>query len=292
MQGPISTSDTFVPGTGVGCTTPYRSQSLPEDVPTWDELTGSNGNKEFRISFDMQATLYGSGGLIIPAKSGHDVVYKDKKWYKKSQDGLVHLYNGFDNGNSGNLASQRVSILGLVLDYNDEDGTLYLTEDAYEASDIWHSPEAKNLVNMSLAFFNAETIADIITPESPIPCNVHWSNINRMAIDYCLKFSASSTSTIFVVLAAVPRLIDTWYYVRMARDEASIHKVGIVRMRREYTVVVACMRVVCCICTCASVCMRACATDSPAVISFQTFSDGVPRAWFTVSTLTPTLTLE
>ncbi|XP_062505376.1 uncharacterized protein LOC134182065 isoform X2 [Corticium candelabrum] len=223
-EGPISTADTFVPGTGVGCTTPYRSQSLPEDVPTWDELTGPDGYEEFHISFDMQATLYGSGGRIIPAKSGHDVVYKDKKWYKKSQDGLVHLYNGFDNGNSGNLASQRVSILGLVLDYNDEDGTLYLTEDAYEASDIWHSSEASNLVNMSLAFFNPETIADIITPESPIPCNVHWSNIDRMAIDYCLKFSASSTSTIFVVLAAVPRLIDTWYYVRMARDEASIHK--------------------------------------------------------------------
>lgn len=173
----------------------------------------------------MQADLHGSGGRVLPAKSGHDIVYQNNKWYKKAQDGVLHLYNGFDNGDSGVKESKRLSLLGLVMDYNEEDGTLYMTSDAYEASELWHSRDAEKLVNMSLAFFSAETAADVLTPEAPLPCNVHWSNINRMAIDYCLKFSASSESTIFAVFSAVPRLVDTWYYVRMARDEASIHKV-------------------------------------------------------------------
>ena len=224
----------YVPPGALSC----KSDEEDEDfVPfDWDDLSGKE-DKTLRVEFDMSESLQGSGGLLIPEKSGRDITFHRSRWYTHAPDGLLHLYNGYNNGNSGNLESKRLSMLGLVLNYDANGGTMFVSKDGYNESTQWHSKSLESRIGEPLArVYYFEGDPDTLK-EREYPCNAQWSNTRRMKSDQCLHFSAATAETIFVTLAASPGDITTWYYIKISISEVAIYKVGynIIHLFTSYT---------------------------------------------------------
>lgn len=193
----------------------------------WDrDMTGPD-DKTLRVQFDMRNEILGSGGLSIPSKSGRDITFHRSRWYTRAPDGLMHLYNGYNNGGTGNLNNKKLSLLGLVLSYDANEGSLVLSEKGYNDSDQWHSKDLEGRIGDALARAYYYEGDDDTLEEREYPCNVQWSNTRRMSQDQCLHFSASTAEAIFVTLAASPGDITTWYYIKISIYEVAIYKVSI-----------------------------------------------------------------
>ncbi|XP_031555977.1 uncharacterized protein LOC116292765 [Actinia tenebrosa] len=175
-------------------------------------------------------------GIGIPKSMSRIAQYSEGKWYTTNENGEFHLYDGFNNGGSSNLANKKISIFGLVLTYNEADGSLTLNSADYIESKRFFPSLSELLKGKQLAraqwpvqeVFQERGGSKVQNPIGHLPCNVHWSNGLRFDPSdrggKCLHFTASTKGTLYVVFSAVPSNKDTWYYVEIAPFGVGIYK--------------------------------------------------------------------
>ena len=200
----------------------------------------------FRVSFDMVDDLRSSirKALDIERNASLLVRFSDKKWRTSDRLGKFHLYSDFDNGQSGDVSRRKMSILGLVLTFNEADGTLILSPQDYKASKTFFPTLGEELTGIQFARVQSSHQRGVkrqeIPDDTPLePCKVDWSNALRLdptdRNGKCLHFTASTEGTIFVVFAALPRDDATWYTVQISPTVVATYKV----INHEYSSTVA-----------------------------------------------------
>ena len=209
-----------------------------KDIPSWAKIV--KHSKAFKVSFDMLDDLPNANReeLNILRNMNRLVRYYKRKWYTSDRDGSFHLYDGFDNGKSGNTSQRKISILGLVLTFREADGSLVLDESDFKASKKYFPTLSEELMGTELARVDMpSTEADERTtrtdpPAEPTPgkpCQVKWSNALRFdptdTKGKCLHFTASTAGTIYVVFAALPKDTNTQYYVEISPEKVTTYKV-------------------------------------------------------------------
>lgn len=162
----------------------------------------------------------------------------ERKWHTGDENGDFHLYDGFNNGGSSNLGNKKISIFGLVLTYNEEDGSLVLNNADYTESKKYFPGLTELLKGKQLArlewpvseVFQKSVSNKKTNPIGHVPCNVRWSNGLRFDPSdvggKCLHFTASTKGSLYVVLSAVPSNKDTWYHVEVSPFGVGIYKVS------------------------------------------------------------------
>lgn len=136
FQGPNSISDFYLPA----CTAPSSDlivqdslkRQTTKSVPPWQKI--ASGQEGFRVIFDMEKDIIGAENKNIPANMSRIIKYTDGKWTTAKQDGSFHLYNAFNNGDSGDVKKHKLSVFGLILSFNQNSGGLDLLPPDYEAS--------------------------------------------------------------------------------------------------------------------------------------------------------------
>ena len=239
LQGPVSVSDMVIPE----CKSKDQNTDSQNDflantqVPTWKEITQQGTT--IKVTFDMDSDLAGgSDGLVkIPRNMTRDVRFARGRWFTADKDGKFHMYSGYRNGNSAELKRHKLSILGLVLSYNSKYGSLELSDEDVNVSKEIYPTLSQELVGLSLArvyLVHSDSVGSMKrSTEEPavIPCNVKWSNALRFdpttTGGRCLHFTASSAGDMFVVFAAVPRQLQTWYSVQIGVENVAIYKVTV-----------------------------------------------------------------
>lgn len=184
----------------------------------------------------MKTDLIGTDGYKISHNMSRLVKYEKGKWLTSEKDGSFHLYNSFNNGNSGNPRQHKISIMGLVLSYNEQEESLELLQSDLENSKQSFPDLRKSLVGKTLARVVTKANgkpktgfkrATLVNP----PCSVKWSNTLRFdptdSSGKCLHFTASTEGKIFVVFSSLPNDKTTWYYVEIGPDRVAIYKVWI-----------------------------------------------------------------
>lgn len=166
--------------------------------------------------------------------------FREKKWVTANEQGQFHWYGGFSNGGSADLNNKQISIFGLVLKYDEDDGSLVLYNANYEESKKYFPNLSNLLVNKKLAQVKKKLVSGLSKNKkakdlgSPSPCNVQWSNGFRFdpsdTDGKCLHFTASTKGILYVIFSAVPSDKETWYYV-----EISPNKIGIYKVSSSYT---------------------------------------------------------
>ena len=161
--------------------------------------------------------------------------------HASDRDGSFHLYGGFNNGNSNKTDLKKLSILGLVLTYDEGDGSLALLGGDFEESKKFFPTLTEDMKGVKLARTELpyekanKRSSDTVTAKEP--CQVKWSNALRFdptdTEGKCLHFTASSDGTIFVVFAALPKNHKSRYYVEISPDKAAIYKVTFLKVFRD-----------------------------------------------------------
>ncbi|KAL9961904.1 hypothetical protein ACROYT_G030940 [Oculina patagonica] len=223
-EGFISITDFKLPA----CPSP--AQDDPQGGQ-WQQIT--SGHELFRVKFDMKTDLIGTDGYKISHNMSRLVKYEKGKWLTSEKDGSFHLYNSFNNGNSGNPRQHKISIMGLVLSYNEQEESLELLQSDLENSKQSFPDLRKSLVGKTLARVVTKANgkpktgfkrATLVNP----PCSVKWSNTLRFdptdSSGKCLHFTASTEGKIFVVFSSLPNDKTTWYYVEIGPDRVAIYK--------------------------------------------------------------------
>ena len=184
----------------------------------------------------MKADLIGIDGYKIANNLSCLVKYEKGRWFTSEKDGSFHLYNAFNNGNSGNPRQHKMSIMGLVLSYNEQRESLELLQ-----SDLQSSKQSFPDIHLSLV---GKPLASIVTksqrrPKTGFkratlvnpPCSVKWSNTLRFdptdSDGKCLHFTASTKGKLFVVFSTLPNDKSSWYYIEIGPDKVAIYKVRI-----------------------------------------------------------------
>lgn len=200
------------------------------DKPLWSTITKQNN--VFRVSFDLLNGLPNAfrEAFNLEHNTSRLVRFYDNMWYTSDRDGSFHLYGGFNNGKSDNTAHKKVSILGLVLTFNEADGTLLLSKSDFEESQKHFPTLTEDMKGAKLARLEipyAKPVKRSSTAKQP--CQVKWSNALRFdptdAKGKCLHFTASAAGSIFVVFAALPKDSSSRYYVEISPDKVAIYKV-------------------------------------------------------------------
>ena len=213
---------------------PINSElQMPFQSPTWKQII--KPNKVFKVTFDLINDLPNAfrNALAIERHMSRLVKFYKRKWYTSDRDGSFHLYGAFRNGNSSNTSKRKISILGLVLTFDEEDGTLVLSESDFKASKRFFPTLSEEMKEAELARvefpFEQPVKRSSNTPTAVQPCQVKWSNALRFdptdTRGKCIHFTASTTGTIFVVFAALPKDSKARYYVEISPEKAAIYKV-------------------------------------------------------------------
>ena len=204
-------------------------------VPMWEEIT--QPNKTIEVIFDMENDLArGLDGVVkIQKNMTRRIRFAHGRWFTTDQDGKFHMFSGYRNGKSGELENHKLSVFGLVLNYNSKYGSLELSEADLKESKKIYPNLRENQVGFPLArVIVLEDNASIGQKRSSALkpsnlCNVKWSNALRLdpttGGGRCLQFTASSAGDFFVVFATLPTKPSTWYYVRIGTEEVAIYKV-------------------------------------------------------------------
>ena len=207
------------------------------DVPQWKALTTNKG--PFKVILDMKEDLKDPlhGSVVIPKNMVRRIRFVDNHWFTDDERGIIHLYNGFDNGGSGNPKNKKLSVLGLVLSFEEKTGRLVLADSDYEASKKYF-PTLNSMIKGSIiGQVEVDSGKAVKRQNSPAPsvpaapkittCNVMFSNALRFdpREGKCLHFTAITTGTMYVIFAVSPRKKDSWYTVRIANDRVDIFKV-------------------------------------------------------------------
>ena len=203
------------------------------DVPSWVDIIKEK--IPFKVVFDMQEELKGHlhGATHIPRNMTRTVRFARNKWFTSDESGKFHLYSGYANGASRNPQNRRVSIMGLVLTYNEKEGSLALRPRDYQASKEAFPTLSGDLKGLPVARVYWAPERNIFKRQSTPavePCNVKWSNALRFDPSdkggKCLHFTAVTSGDIFVVFSTVPSQRSSWYYVHISTSSVSIYKVG------------------------------------------------------------------
>ena len=202
-------------------------------MPSWAEIT----EKEIpiRVIFDLPEDLSGfaHGKTHLSRNAMRTIQYKDDTWFTSNSDGKFHLYSGYNKGLSGNPASRKISIMGLILTYNEKDGSLVLNPCDFRQSKKVYPTIPRDLKGQTLGYV-VGTLGDSSSKKSSTEpheiCNVKWSNSLRFDPrdqgGKCLHFTASTDGEIFLVFSIIPSKKSTWYYVHIGKEEVSINKVS------------------------------------------------------------------
>lgn len=222
-----------------------KSQDLSSEVsddfltntvaPTWKEVTQANAT--IRVTFDMENDLARGmdGAVKIQKNMTREVRFKHGRWYTADEGGKFHMYSGYRNGKTAQLKKQKLSIFGLVLTYNSNDGSLELSDEDFNESKEIYPTLREEMIGFPLARVNrmhsdSPNPVKRTPPAAPIPCNVKWSNALRLdpttTGGRCLHFTASSAGGTFVIFAVVPSKRSTWYYVQIGVHKVAIYKVN------------------------------------------------------------------
>lgn len=184
----------------------------------------------------MKRDLTGIEDYNITRNMSRLVKFTDGKWLTGEEDGTFHLYNAFNNGGSGDPRKHKMSILGLVLSYNQKSGGLELSPPDFQASKQFFPDLREFLSGRTLAKVAIETEAVTRvgskreSAASP-PCNVKWSNALRFdptdSGGKCLHFTAATEGSIFVVFSTLPKDKSSWYYTEITPERVAIYKVTV-----------------------------------------------------------------
>ncbi|XP_068740594.1 uncharacterized protein [Montipora capricornis] len=242
-EGPTSISDFSIPeckkekpsGQKPNLPTEEENNKRSEKpMPTWQSIT--SGHKEFRVIFDMKKDLTGIEDYTIPRNMNRLMRFVDGKWQTGEGDGTFHLYNAFNNGRSGEVKKRKISVLGLVLSYNEDSGGLDLLTDDIKYSKKFFPNLPKTLTGRTLAKLVLENgdpaskQASKRQSESTLtqPCNVEFSNALRFdptdTNGKCLHFTAATEGSIFVVFSTLPKDSSSWYYTEITPQRVAIYK--------------------------------------------------------------------
>lgn len=191
----------------------------------------------WKISFDMVDDLPNVHRWAF--NIGHDMTrlvrfYKNK-WYTSDRNGSFHLFGAYSNSNTNNVSLRKMSIFGLVLTFNDADGSLVLYPSDFKASKTFFPTLTEEMTGTQLAWvYKFSTRSDKRStssqpPKSVQPCQVKWSNALRIdptdTKGKCLHFTASTAGTLFVVFATLPKEPDSRYLVQISLNMISTYKV-------------------------------------------------------------------
>lgn len=214
-----------------------RSRKL---LPSWHGLIG--GHKRFRVNFDMKMDLTGAAGYAIPRNMSRLMQYSDGKWQTGEEDGTFHLYNAFKTGQSRDPKNRKISVLGLVLSYNQNTGGLDLLADDLKDSQKFYPKIPDFLAGRTLAQIvpeNSDASKQAIKRQEQSsgalkqPCNVEFSNALRFdptdTNGKCLHFTASTEGSIFLVFSTLPRDHSSWYYTEITPQRVAIYKVTLAK---------------------------------------------------------------
>ena len=215
-------------------------------LPSWQGLIG--GHKRFRVNFDMKIDLTGAAGNTIPRNMSRLMLYSDGKWQTEEEDGTFHLYNAFRNGQSRDPKNRKISVLGLVLSYNQNTGGLDLLADDVKDSKTFYPKIPHFLVGRTLAQIVPEksnASKHVIKRQGQPsgarnqPCNVVFSN--ALLFDptdtngKCLHFTASTEGSIYLVFSTLPRDHSSWYYTEITPQRVAIYKVTPAKKKGKQT---------------------------------------------------------
>lgn len=207
-------------------------------VPTWKSLTTTR--MPFKVIIDMKEDLQDSlhGGVVIPKNMVRRVRFLDNRWFADDERKAFHLYNGFDNGGSGDPKNKKISVLGLVLSFEEKTGRLVLTDSDFKASKKIFPGLSSNMkgsiigqveANRGKTFRRRSKLTDASAPAPNITtCKVMFSNALRFDPKggKCLHFTAITSGTIYVMFAVSPGKVHSQYTVRIANDRVDIYKVA------------------------------------------------------------------
>ena len=204
----------------------------------WQKIT--NGQREFHVIFDMKKDLIGIEDYNISRNMSRRVKFVGGKWLTAEDDGLFHLYNAFNNGASGDIKKRKMSILGLVLSFNQNTGGLELLPEDYKVSKEFYPELHRFLTGRTLAKIFMEPDTDATKQASKRasqqsqtmvkqPCNVKWSNSLRFdptdSNGKCLHFTAATEGSLFVIFSTLPKDNSTWYYTEITPERVALYKV-------------------------------------------------------------------
>lgn len=186
----------------------------------------------------MKKDLIGADDYTIPRNMTRLMRYSDGKWQAGEEDGSFHLYNTFNNGKSGDAKNRKISVLGLVLSYNQNTGGLDLMQGDVSDSQKFFPDLPKFLTGRTLARIVLENDdsskqgtkreAESSTTVQK-PCNVQFSNALRFdptdSNGKCLHFTATTEGSIYVVFSTLPKDQSSWYYTEITPQKVAIYKV-------------------------------------------------------------------
>jgi len=183
----------------------------------------------------MKDDLNGIEGYRIPRAMSRLVKYTDGKWVTGEEDGSFHLYNAFNNGGSGEVKKRKLSILGLVLSYNQKTEGLELLPADLEASRQFFPKlhdflGGRTLAKIAMQANDFTGVASKRETMAKPPCNVKWSNALRFdptdSNGKCLHFTAITEGSLFVAFSALPKDTSSWYYTEITPEKVAIYKVS------------------------------------------------------------------
>ena len=205
-------------------------------VPKWKSMTSSK--MPFKVIMDMKEDLKDSqhGGVVIPKNMARHIRFFDNRWFTDDERKDFHLYNGFNNGGSGDPKHKKISVLGLVLSFEEKTGNLVLTDSDFEESkkifsDLSSSMKGSIIGQVEGVHGKAVRRRSKLVNVPPAPtikaCKTIFSNALRFdpTGGKCLHFTAITEGTIYVMFAVSPAKPDSRYTVRIADDRVDIYKV-------------------------------------------------------------------
>ncbi|XP_078614745.1 uncharacterized protein LOC144883920 isoform X1 [Branchiostoma floridae x Branchiostoma japonicum] len=227
MKGPFLSTDFAVPGGEPGCETAEMVVAGGPNwaAPDWQQMTSG---QEFTVIFDMPSSIPN----LLTAKAALNLKYLFNKWLPVREGVTPHLYDGRDNGNSGDLSRNKISVGGLVMTYDGATGLLSVTQEDFEASSAAITDLPAWLNGMTIARAQHKSLLEEHSNQptrgtrGAMPCNIKWSNFNRIDPTQggkCVHFTAASAGNIYVVFAGVPRKQDTWLYLQISPDGVALY---------------------------------------------------------------------
>ncbi|PFX13522.1 C-reactive protein 1.1 [Stylophora pistillata] len=208
--------------------------SASGEIPTWANII--KDGTAWKVSFDMVDDL--PNAHLSSFNIGHNMTrlvrFYKKKWYTSNENGSFHLFGAYSNSNSNNVSLRKMSIFGLVLTFDEADGSLVLYPSDFRASKTFFPTLTEDMIGVQLArvYMSSTRSGKRSTsgqpPKSVLPCQVKWSNALRFdptdTKGKCLHFTASTAGTLFVVFAALPKALDSRYLVQISPEKISTYK--------------------------------------------------------------------
>ncbi|XP_035690560.1 uncharacterized protein LOC118425668 [Branchiostoma floridae] len=226
-EGPLVSSDFSIPAGEPGCETADLafSDEPNSGFPTWEEMI--NG-EEFIVHIDMPYNI----PRFLQAKKSLHLMFLNGRWMTVTDRFHPHIYNGYRNGNSGDTATHKVSVGGLVMTYDEETGLFTVTQEDFEASSQLISGLPDWIIDMDVGRAEYSSLVEQIGHHQSLnrgdmPCNMRWSNAHRVNPTdggKCIHFTAASEGDIFVVFAGIPRDHETWMTIEISPDGVILYK--------------------------------------------------------------------